>query len=146
MNMKRIALLLFSAAFLLLATGCGNDKTKADLRNSAAGQPNQEMSIKVKKKLASYKEISTVHAINNKERIFVAFDVTHRNSLKIESIEEKARKDLKKMFPKKEIEISTDGKLVTEVEQVENRLHKRSDKLKIDEEIDRLTKLSRKKT
>jgi len=144
--MKQKVLSAMLLLTFMLLTACGNNATKADLRNSAPDKPDQTIAIKAKGKLADYKEIETVHAINSSDNLFVAFDVFHRNSFSTEQIKNQARKDLEKLFPGRKIEISTDSKLVTETAKAEQELRKSGSKINVEKKIEWLTKLSRKKT
>jgi len=134
-------------AFMLF--GCSNQsKTKADLSNPKNTAIDQTMAIEAKKKIASYKETTVVHAVNTSKKLFVAFDIKHRNKLTFKQILEKRKKALKKQFPDKEIEVSTDQKLLMETEKIEKQL--KDDKIKsekaLDKKMEALIKLSRKKT
>jgi len=148
--MNQITKFLSLALILIVLFGCSNSNnaTKADLRNVSDSNLDQTDSIKAKENLSSYKELTEVHAINTKDKLFVAFDVLHRDRFSMEEIESRAKNDLKELFPDKEIEVSTDRKLVMEAQKSEKRLtdQKTENTKKLNSEIDKLFKLAHKKT
>jgi len=145
--MTRTLRLLSLTLILLVLFGCSNSGTKADLQNVSNRDLDQSDSIRAKETLSSYKETTEVHAVNTKDKLFVAFDILHRNRFNMEEIESRARNDLKELFPNKKIEVSTDQKLVLEAQKAEERLtQKKTDsKHNLDNEIDNLFKLAHKK-
>lgn len=148
--MNQMTKLLSLALILFVLFGCSNSNSasKADLQNVSDSNLDQTDAIQAKETLSSYKEITEVHALNTKDKLFVAFDVLHRDRFSMEEIESRARNDLKELFPEKEMEVSTDQKLIIEAEKAENELvHKKmKNKEKLSREIDRLFKLAHKKT
>jgi len=145
--MTRTLRLISLTLILLVLFGCSNSGTKADLQNVSNSNVDQSDSIKAKETLSSYKETTEVHALNTKDKLFVAFDILHRNKFNMEEIESRARNDLKELFPNKKIEVSTDQKLVIEAKKAEVRLTqgKTDNKYNLDNEIDNLFKLAHKK-
>ena len=132
----------------LSACGAKNEKPKADLHNTTIENSDQSAAVKAKKIIAAHKETTAIHAVSSKEKLIAAFEIQHVKRFGLEKLKTKIGKQLKEAFPNKEIEVSTDQKLIIETEKLEKsiRSQKIDTKKQLNKQIDKLIQLSREKT
>ncbi|HLR80369.1 MAG TPA: YhcN/YlaJ family sporulation lipoprotein [Bacillota bacterium] len=108
---------------------------------------DQHISNQVKEKLATNEDISHVKAVNSQKHIAIAFEVPHLKRFQLQKIKKQVKNDIKKQFPNMKVEVSTDQKIVLELERLEKKLQTQSlsDK-KLKKELKRIIELMKEQT
>lgn len=114
---------------------------------STSSIPDQSPSEQAKKTLRKFDEITNVHAINNNKKLLVALEVNQMDRFKLTKLRKKASAKLKKQFPDVKTELSTDKKLIIEVNKLEEEVKQKNiTKQTLKKEIKHLIKLMKEKT
>lgn len=140
-------------AFLLLI-GCtpSNEANSKDeqvdyTKIAAKTSIEQKAANQVKKKLANNKDVKAVHAVNANKKLVIAVDVPHSKRFRLAKIRTKLTKELKKEFDKYQVVLSTDKKILLELEQLEKKINDGSISNKqLDKEAKRIISLSKEQT
>jgi preprotein translocase subunit SecF len=141
----------------LLITGCGNETGKQSGTKNSVNITNisnqnvydQEPSNKAKKLVAAKKNVTAIDAVNTDKKMIIAIEVPHHERFQLKDIRDKLTKELKKQFKQEEItvELSTDQKIIWELEKLEEKLQKNNISNKeLKKEIKRISKLMKEQT
>ncbi|PAV28803.1 hypothetical protein CIL05_14340 [Virgibacillus profundi] len=148
---------IVSFCLILLLFGCGTNSTleSSDEENrdieltkiSASNPTAQHPSNQAKEELKKYDEITTIKAVNTDKDLLIAVEVHHHDRFKLANIRKELTKELEKMFPEMKVELTTDKKIILELDQLENKIQAESfTKKKLEKEIKKLIKLSKEQT
>ncbi|MFZ3578749.1 hypothetical protein [Virgibacillus sp. DJP39] len=108
---------------------------------------DQSPSQEAKKTLQSYHETTKIYAVNTDKILLVALEVHQIDRIKLTTFEEKAAKKIKKQFPHLKTEVSTDQKLVFELNKLEKKVSKNEiSNKKLEKEVKHLKELLHEKT
>ncbi|MCG1029430.1 hypothetical protein [Virgibacillus halodenitrificans] len=108
---------------------------------------DQHASNEAKELLSKYKEIIKVNAVNTEKELIATVEVRHQARLQLSEIRKKLKNKLVKNFPDYKIELSTDKKLVLEVEKAEKQIEENSYTSKeLKKKVKELIELSREQT
>lgn len=108
---------------------------------------DQAPSNKAKKMLQNYEEVIVINAVNTQEDLMIAFEIEHHERLSLDHFEKKIKEKIKKSFPNFSIHVSTDKKIVIELEQLENEIADHSlSKKDFNKKVKQLIKLSKEQT
>lgn len=114
---------------------------------SSKGITDQQPSDKAKQLLSQYEEVSGVRAINHDGELFVAIDIKQSDRLSLKSLQRDLRKKLKDEFQNMGVHVSTDQKLLFEIEKIENELIDDSiSKNEVGKRVKNLKKLMKERT
>lgn len=151
------SLMAIIVVLLIMLASCKNEPTtdtsteerqQVELTKISTDQNiDQEPSNQAKEKLRNYEEITEVKAVNTKKDMLIAFDIEHHERFSLDQFEKELKKDMKKEFPDIKVHVSTDQKIILEVERLEEKLLKNdlSDK-KLKKELKDIIKLSQEQT
>ena len=130
MNMYKKSFVLY-VGFVILLTACGNDLSmepadnneKIDLTKiSNETLISQQPSNKAKDLLRKYDEIITVKAVNTDETMLIAIEIEHMKRLELAKIQKQYQKEMKKQFKDLDVELSTDKKIIIELNKLEKQI------------------------
>jgi|SRR5690625_1359006 len=132
MFLSRIWFVLIMTPFLLFSA-CMKDQNESTLeptgnRNlelvklSSYGIHDQNASNQAKEMLSYYDEIAGVRAVNHDKDLLIAIDVRHHDRFNLDSIESDVRKKINKNFSDLKVTLSTDRKILIELEKLEKRM------------------------
>lgn len=155
--MKRCFLLL-TIVCLIIPIGCAKNSSPNTQNNikqqnlkftpvQNQSNINQQISNEVKNILSEHDDITEISVINNHQDIIAAINVKSLSRFKLKKIEKKLEKKVAKQFPDKEVTLSTDKKIMIELNRVERSIQKEhlsNEKLK--RKISRIKKLSKEQT
>lgn len=147
--MKQINLFLICSFVLFAFTACNtkNHEKTSPLHEDDFSQLDLSPSKKAIDELQEIEEISNVHAVNNDKNLLIVFTTDSLDRIQLENIEKKAKKHLKKEIKDHKIHLSTDEKLVLEMEQLNAEIDNESiTKKELDKDVDHLIKLSKEQT
>lgn len=153
--MHRYSTIIALGIFLLLM-GCGPDSTNESSREqgniemtkiSTHNLMDQHPSNQAKDVLSKQNEITSIKAVNSKDKLVIAIEVQHNKRLKLAKIRKKLTKQMKGQFPEMEMEFSTDKKIYLELEQLENEIQTSAiTNKKLNKKLKHIIKLAREKT
>ena len=85
-----------------------------------------------------------INAVNAGKDVIVTIDIPHIKRFKLATIRKKLEKDIKEEFNLNNVRVSTDQKIIIELDKLENRIE-RSEMTaeEIKSEVDRIIKLSK---
>ena len=148
---KKIMILSFF--FLLIGCGVNNDTTEQndhpiELTNISTKQPvDQTPSNQAKQALSQYDGITSIKAVNTKDKLLVAVEIEHQRRFQLEKTEKKLTKKMKDQFSNMKVEFSTDQKINLELEKLEKELKSGSmSKKELTKQMNHLIKLTKEKT
>lgn len=155
MNVKKM---IFIALVLIIFSGCLN-KDKNLTLEPKGNQPmglvklasdekiDQQPSNNAKELLSNYEEISGVRAVNHNNQLVVAVDVDHDDRFNLDNIERDVSKKIKRDFSNMKVTISTDQKILLELEDLENALQKNNiSEKELKKRLQEIKKLSKEQT
>ncbi|MEI3604884.1 YhcN/YlaJ family sporulation lipoprotein [Pseudogracilibacillus sp. SE30717A] len=155
MYLKRIIIII--SIFIL--TACANNIQKdptfeptgnRDLelvKLSSKEIMDQNPSNRAKELLSQYAEISGVRAVNDKNELLIGVDIDHHERFSLDNMESELRKKIKENFSDLKVTLSTDQKILLELEKLEEDI--RNKKVSNDElrkKIKELKSLSKEET
>jgi len=121
---------LFCLCILLTVVGCnGTDQPvenkDVNIVQTAKKTPfNQDVSRRAVDYVSMIDEVNRVKAVNSDDTLLMSFDVNHLNRFRISNIEKDIKSDLEKIFPKHQVEVSYDRKIMLEVERLQAKMEK----------------------
>ncbi len=105
--------------------------------------PSQQAEAKVK----GMDEVTEVVAVNKDKKLLLAFRVKQFEKFRLDQIEKKVKKELKKDFKEYDITVSSDLKIYLETTKIKNDVYSNKiDESKVEKEMDRVIKLSEEQT
>jgi hypothetical protein len=154
-KITKIKIFLSILAVIGFGTGCNNNQNQLDEDNNDFGisqvqtsKPiGQSVANRAKEKIIVKEEISDVKAVNTDKELFVAIKVENFDRFRLKKIENSVKSDLEKMYPNHEIIVSTDKKMLWELEQLEQKLQKgNTDKKSLKKDLNKIKNLMKEKT
>ncbi|MFD2043918.1 hypothetical protein ACFSTA_05110 [Ornithinibacillus salinisoli] len=153
-NPKRM---LFIGVVLFLLVGCttdtnngtNGDKNTVELTkiSNLNNDIDQQPANKAKDILSQKKNVTAVKAVNTSKKLLITIEVPHHERFQLASTRKKLKDEMKKKFPKMEVELSTDQKIILEVEKLEKKLQKGSIKKKdLEKKVKKIMDLSQEQT
>lgn len=145
-------LLVFGLILFLL--GCTSDTNtsqteEADFTkiSTKKSEINQSVSNKAKKSLEHHDEIKKINAVNIAKTLVITIEVHHNKRFRLATIRKKIKKELEKEFPDRKVELSTDKKIVIELNRLEKQIRQENiSKKKLEKELKQLIKLMNEQT
>jgi|SRR5699024_2956573 len=125
---------VFSILLLfILLSGCTSDETKnsapkdVDITKlSTKKSAEQDISNHTKDILKKHDEITSIVAISTKKKLVVGIEVHHGSRFHLKSLRKKWKNELEKAFPKMDIKLTTDRKIIWELTELEKKIKKKS--------------------
>lgn len=124
-------LALISLLSLVFIVGCAKqDPTYEPTEQKATdytplsnkGIEQQHPANEAKQLLSQYEEVSAVNAVHYDDELIVAIQIEQEDRFSLDHLEKEFQKKLKKSFPKLKIDLSTDQKLLFELDKLETKL------------------------
>ncbi|WP_164669223.1 YhcN/YlaJ family sporulation lipoprotein [Virgibacillus doumboii] len=152
MNGFRILLAIGLIFFLI---GCTpetdtsqNDNNNVNFTNiSAKRSIDQSVSNMAKQSLKPYKELKSINAVNVGENLIIAVDVYQNERFGLADIRKKLHKKMEKAFPSHKVKLSTDKKLIIEVDKLEKQIEEGNiSREKLKKKVKHLVKLDNEQT
>src|SRR5699024_4268004 len=72
--------------------------------------------------LSKNDNVTHVYAVNTKDTLVIAIKVRHMKRFRLQKIKQELTKKMKKEFPKMDVQLSTDEKIVIELDKLEKKL------------------------
>ncbi|GAB4072234.1 hypothetical protein GCM10028778_01970 [Barrientosiimonas marina] len=153
--MKAVKLLgtigLICSLCLLIGCTSNQDTSKNDrdvhFNTISTSDLDQSVSNQAKNSLSKLKGLTDINAINTNKQLIVAFETKQRKRLRLTKIQQDVQKKLENEFPKWEVEVSTDKKLVLETEKLEGKLSDNAiSRKQLQQKTNHLIKLMNEKT
>ncbi|SET28251.1 Sporulation lipoprotein YhcN/YlaJ (Spore_YhcN_YlaJ) [Oceanobacillus limi] len=137
--------------------GCGTDTGQGTSDNpnnveltkisTQRKDTDQQLANKAKDILKKKESVSGVNAVNTSKKLVIAVDVPQHERFKMAETRKKLRKEMKKKFSQVDVELSTDQKIILELEKLEEKLQKGSIKKKdLEKQVEDIIKLSKEQT
>lgn len=151
MKLKKLTVLII-IALVLTSCASNNPKTKQDSSQGTIHLSNQtshsqSKAEQAKEKLRHDENINHVLAVNSKDKLVIAIEVPHMKRFQLKKIEKHATKKMKKTFPNMTVHLSTDKKIVMELDELENELATRDVSQKeLNKKINKLIQLMNEQT
>ncbi|AIF45476.1 YhcN/YlaJ family sporulation lipoprotein [Virgibacillus sp. SK37] len=140
-----IALFACSSNNALEPTNKNNHVELTKISNNQA--IDQHVSNEAKEMLSKYKEVTKVNAVNTDKELIATVEVKHQARLQLSEIRKKLKKKIEKNFPDYKVELTTDKKLVLELEKVEKQIEENTYTSKeLKKKIKKLIELSKEQT
>ncbi len=116
-------LFLFSCSPESESNGAKNDGQDVEYTKIANNKfVDQQKANKAKKILSKHDEITSINAVNSDKNLVVAIEVHHNKRFQLTDIRKRYAKELKKKFPNIKTELSTDKKIILELESLEKEI------------------------
>ncbi|HLS10307.1 YhcN/YlaJ family sporulation lipoprotein [Lentibacillus sp.] len=151
--MKSLQVVLTLGLILLLISCTSNNDTSQNSGDvnynliSADTSIDQSIANQAKKSISQRNAITAVNAVNTNKKLIVAFEIEHNKRFQLADINKEIQTKMEKEFPKMTVEVSSDKRLVLEIEKLEEKIDNQDvTKKKLKKEVDRLIKLSKDKT
>src|SRR5699024_9175140 len=87
----------------------------------------QETANSAKNILSQHDNITTVKAVSSKKNLVLAFEIDHLKRFNLEKIRKKVQKQMDEEFPDLDVIVSTDKKIILELDRLEEKI--RSDSI-----------------
>ncbi|MDF0727953.1 hypothetical protein PY093_14845 [Cytobacillus sp. S13-E01] len=108
---------------------------------------NQTTAISAEEQIKQMKEVTEVVAINNEKQLLLAFRVKQFEKFRLNKVEKKVKDELKKAYSDYEPTVSSDLKIFLETNKIKKDIFNRNlKKEKVEEELERVKKLSEEQT
>ena len=105
---------------------------------------DQTLSNDIKQRISLQEEISIIHVVNNDQIILIAFDVDHHHRFSLRKIAHELEEELKDKYSDYYITVSTDQKILLELEKLEQKLKDNNlSKKELNKELEKIIKLSK---
>lgn len=147
---KRYFFIPIALIFILIGCGDSNHNTQNNnvfTKLSTTSPMEQNDSNKSKELLARHEEIRNIHAVNGSKNMIIAFEVHHHERFRLKEIEKNIQKELKNEFPKLNITVSTDKKIILETRELEKKINDRAlSKEEIGKKVKKIMKLAKEQT
>ncbi|GGB53567.1 hypothetical protein GCM10011409_33990 [Lentibacillus populi] len=124
-----------------------NDEFTKFTKISSDNFIDQDAANQAKKVLTKYEEIKTIKAVNTSKYLVVGIEVHHNKRFQLTDLRKEFTKTLKKKFPKFKTELSTDKKMLIELDRLENDINGNNISNKqLEKEVKHIIKLSKEQT
>ncbi len=124
-----------------------NNKNDVEYTQVRTNTLDQQASNHIKEKLSENNEVTAIYAVNTAKTIVVAMEFHQIKQLQLPKLRKKYTTKIEEMYPNHKVEVSTDQKLIFELERLEEKIDKNDiSQKKLKKEIKDLTKLMKEKT
>ncbi|UJL47774.1 hypothetical protein KFZ58_07955 [Virgibacillus sp. NKC19-16] len=142
-------------SFALLLIGCGptpesqgnNNNIELNQISTTSNAIDQGPANQAKEYLSNYEEITSIKAVNTSKKLMIAIEIEHHERFGLANFREKRKKEMKEKFPNMEVDLSTDKKIVLELDRIEKALESESvTKKELEKALDKVIGLSKEET
>ncbi|TFJ94474.1 YhcN/YlaJ family sporulation lipoprotein [Lentibacillus salicampi] len=151
--MRALNILLMLGIAISLISCTSNNDTSQNRHDanfdmiSTSNAMDQSTANQAKKRINRRASVTEVHAVNTDKKLIIAFEIEHKKRFQLADIEKKVQKNMQKAFSDHKAEVSTDKKLVLEIDELEEKINQNEiSNKKLKKEVDRLIKLMKEKT
>jgi len=146
---------LIIICILLLFVGCGKKPNMESTSNIDIQFTNvkttealaQEKANTAKRTLSQHDHINTVKAVNSEKDLVIAFEIDHLKRFNLEKIRKRIQKEMDEKFPDLNVIVSTDQKIVLELDRLEEKIHSDSiSKKELNKKLKKIVKLDKEQT
>jgi len=107
----------------------------------------QETANSAKNILSQHDNITTVKAVSSKKNLVLAFEIDHLKRFNLEKIRKKVQKQMDEEFPDLDVIVSTDKKIILELDRLEEKIRSDSiSKKELNNELEKVVKLDKEQT
>jgi len=107
----------------------------------------QENANTAKRTLIQHDHINTVKAVNSEKDLVIAFEIDHLKRFNLEKIRKKIQKEMDEKFPDLNVIVSTDQKIVLELDRLEEKIFSDSiSKKELNKKLKKIVKLDKEQT
>lgn len=118
MAMRRFIIHMFLLVLLVACTP--NNSNEPTMEGSDTAPASMNGPVEVKEYFQSEKKINDWHIIQDDKHVLVAVNLKHFQRLKRKSLEKKWTEDLQELFPNKEVVLSSDFKIMYELNKLQH--------------------------
>lgn len=149
----------FIVICLLIFSGCqeeprttpdnrGNQSLDVDLTKlSTQSSIDQTYANEAKDYLKNIEDITAIQAVNTNDQMMITIEIDYLKRFELETKRKELVKQLKETFPHLEVFVSTDQKIILELEQVEQALQQNQlSKTELEKKIKELMDLAKEET
>ncbi|HLR07770.1 MAG TPA: YhcN/YlaJ family sporulation lipoprotein [Bacillota bacterium] len=138
----------------LIIAGCTPDQQtepngkNVDIRQISTQNPiNQTISNDIKDQLKKHDEITAIKAVNTPKTAVIAVEIDHLKRFKLADHRKTYKKEIEKAYPNLNVALSTDQKLIKEIDALEKKVKNKSiSNKKLEKEVKRLVDLMKEQT
>lgn len=107
----------------------------------------QEAANTAKNILSQQENITAVKAVNSGKHLVIAFEIDHFKRFTLEKTRKKVQKQMDENFPDLDVIVSTDKKIILELERLEEEIFSDTiSKKELDKKIEKIVKLDKEQT
>lgn len=147
------ALIIICVFLLLVSCGKGpnmDSTSNIDIQftNVKTTKSLQQETANTAKNILSQREnITTVKAVNSEKHLVIAFEIDHLKRFTLEKTRKKVQKQMDENFPDLDVIVSTDKKIILELERLEEEIFSDTiSKKELDKKIEKIVKLDKEQT
>ncbi|MGM7722372.1 YhcN/YlaJ family sporulation lipoprotein [Metabacillus sp. Hm71] len=148
--MKHGRTIMTNILFVLIIVGSGcnganidNENNEQNIKNVTSESKNMSVSNQVKQLFMKQKEVSDVKVVNFDKDLFIAAEIKQMERFRIKEIENKLKKLAEDHFPNYHVTLSTDKKILLELNELEKQVNETNiSKKKLEKELNRIKSLS----
>ncbi|MFE4524095.1 YhcN/YlaJ family sporulation lipoprotein [Cytobacillus firmus] len=152
-NIANFKILILLLIIIGLSSGCNenqldNNNKKSSVSQVHTGKPfDQSIANHAKEKIITKDEITDVRAVNTDKELLAAIKVENFDRFRLKSIEKTVTSDLEKMYPNHMVVVSSDKKMLWELQKIEERLQKnKTNKKNLKKDLKKLKSLIKEQT
>ncbi|WP_390362617.1 hypothetical protein [Virgibacillus byunsanensis] len=123
------------------------DDKHVELTEISTSELDQSPSNQVKRRLSKHDGITSINAVNTSKTLIIAIEFHHNKRFNLTDLRKKYKKEIEKIVPNLDVELSTDKKLVFELDELEKKIEDNSiTPKKLMKKVKQLTKLMKEQT
>ncbi len=154
-NITKLKILLLLLTIIGIGSGCNENQNQMGYNNNDlsisqvhSSKPiDQSVANRAKEKMITKDEITDVRAVNTDKELLAAIKVENFNRFRLKTIEKTVKSDLEKIYPNYKVVVSSDKKMLWELEKIEQRLKKNNtNKKSLKKDLKKLENLIKEQT
>jgi len=154
-NITKLKILLLLLTIIGIGSGCNENQNQMGYNNNDlsisqvhSSKPiDQSVANRAKEKMITKDEITDVRAVNTDKELLAAIKVENFNRFRLKTIEKTVKSDLEKIYPNYKVVVSSDKKMLWELEKIEQRLQKNNtNKKSLKKDLKKLENLIKEQT
>ncbi|WP_053074927.1 hypothetical protein [Ornithinibacillus californiensis] len=154
MHIKPSAIII-GIILMVSIIGCSDDSTSQRNKDnsvnitqiSAKNNYNQHFSNEAKQTLSQKEDITKVVAVNTDKLLVIAIEVPHHERFNLKKVNKDLSKEMDEKFKDLTVELTTDKKIVLELEKLEGQLRKNEiSKKELKKQLKHISKLLKEQT
>jgi len=154
-NITKLKIFLLLLTIIGIGSGCNENQNQMGYNNNDlsisqvhSSKPiDQSVANRAKEKMITKDEITDVRAVNTDKELLAAIKVENFNRFRLKTIEKTVKSDLEKIYPNYKVVVSSDKKMLWELEKIEQRLQKNNtNKKSLKKDLKKLENLIKEQT